>query len=135
MTIWSRNTEPGTVSRRLSLVALCLGLPLLGLGYQVASKFTALALQGMPFGVDWLMAALSQPWGPLLLVIEGLSMATWMIVLAEIKLSAAFPMLALGYLLVMVAGWTLFHEPIGGLQVLGGLTVLAGVWLIGRDRP
>lgn len=135
MTIWSRDTEQGTVSRRLALVALCLGLPLLGLGYQVASKFTALALRGAPFGVDWLVAALSQPWGPLLLVIEGLSLATWMIVLAEIKLSAAFPMLALGYLLVMVSGWTLFHEPIEGLQVLGGLAVLTGVWLIGRDHP
>ncbi|MGV9006848.1 MAG: hypothetical protein ACOH1H_08945 [Brevundimonas sp.] len=135
MTIWSRDTEQRTVGRRLSFIALCLGLPVLGLGYQVASKFTALALQETPFGWDWLITALTQPWGPTLLVIEVLSMATWMIVLAEIKLSSAFPMLALGYLLVMVAGWTLFHEPIDGLQVLGGLAVLAGVWLIGRGHP
>lgn len=133
MTIWSRDVGPGR-GRRTSLVALCLGLPLLGLGYQVASKFTALALQDRLFGVDWLVAAMSQPWGPALLVIEGLSLAAWMIVLAEIKLSAAFPMLALGYLLVMAAGWTVFHEPVSGLQLLGGIAILGGVWLIGRGR-
>ncbi|CAN5370757.1 EamA family transporter [soil metagenome] len=135
MTIWSRDLEPGRRGRRTSLVALCLGLPLLGLGYQVASKFTALALHDTPFGPAWVIAALSQPWGPTLLVIEGLSLGAWMIVLAEIKLSAAFPMLALGYLLVMGAGWALFREPVSALQVLGGVAILGGVWLISRERP
>lgn len=134
MTIWSRENGPERGGRKLSLIALCLGLPLLGLGYQVASKSTAMVLDDMPFGVDWMIAAFSQPWGPLLLVIEVLSLITWMIVLAEIKLSAAFPMLALGYLLVMVAGWTLFHEKMDWLQVVGGLAILGGVWLIGRGR-
>ncbi|CAN5312189.1 EamA family transporter [soil metagenome] len=133
MTIWSRDVDPGR-TRRASLVALCLGLPLLGLGYQMASKFTALALHHMPFGLDWLLTALRQPWGPALLAIEGLSLVAWMIVLAEIKLSAAFPMLALGYLLVMAAGWAVFHEPVNALQLLGGVAILGGVWLIGRGR-
>lgn len=133
MTIWSRDTPVGA-GRRTSLLALCLGLPLLGVGYQVASKFTAMALHDTPFGLGWVVAALGQPWGPALLLIESVSLVAWMVVLAEIKLSAAFPMLAIGYLLVMIVGWGVFHEPVNGLQLLGGVAILGGVWLIGRGR-
>ncbi|WP_292229791.1 EamA family transporter [Brevundimonas sp.] len=134
MTIWSRENADGPISRRLALFTLFLGLPLLGLGYQVASKFTAMALGDKPFGMDWIVAALSQPWGPTLLVIEVLSLVAWMVVLSEIKLSAAFPMLALGYVLVMVTGWLVFHEQLHWLQAVGGVAIMGGVWMIGREH-
>jgi drug/metabolite transporter (DMT)-like permease len=51
------------------------------------------------------------------------------------KLSAAFPMSAVSYVMIIVAGWTVFGEPASLLQVAGGAIILAGIWMIGRSEP
>jgi drug/metabolite transporter (DMT)-like permease len=56
-------------------------------------------------------------------------------VLAEMPLSAAFPLSAVSYVLIIAASALVFHEPVGLLQVVGSLAILVGVWLIGRGGP
>jgi drug/metabolite transporter (DMT)-like permease len=53
-----------------------------------------------------------------------------MYVLAEAELSAAFPLTAVSYLLVIGLGWFGLHEPASPLQILGAAAILAGVWLL-----
>jgi drug/metabolite transporter (DMT)-like permease len=60
--------------------------------------------------------------------------SVWMIVLSNLALSAAFPMTALGYLLVIGLGWTAFGEPVTLAELVGGAAILAGVWLIGEGE-
>ena len=123
---------------RLGLWALCALLPVLGVGYQVAAKETALALAGTPFGFDWFTALVRQPWAAALVAFELASFAAWMTVLARMRLSAAFPLTALGYVLIIGASWAVFREPASLPQVIGGGVILAGLWLIGRgetDNP
>ena len=120
---------------RLGLWALCALLPILGLGYQVAAKETAQALAQTHFGVAWLAELLRQPWAAALLAFEIASFAAWMTVLARLRLSAAFPLTALGYVLIIGVSWTVFHEPASAAQVVGGGVILAGVWMIGRGEP
>jgi multidrug transporter EmrE-like cation transporter len=57
-----------------------------------------------------------------------------MTVLARMRLSAAFPLTALGYVLIIGVSWAVFHEPASIPQVVGGGVILAGVWLIGRGE-
>jgi multidrug transporter EmrE-like cation transporter len=135
MTIWSQAQGPSVWRRRLSLWALCGVLPFLSLGYQIAAKETALAMSQTAFGWGWLAHLVRQPWAQGLLLLEIASFAAWMTALSEMKLSAAFPMSAVGYVLIIVTGWTLFHEPAGLLQVVGGAIILSGIWLIGRSEP
>jgi drug/metabolite transporter (DMT)-like permease len=116
-------------ARRLLFIAL----PFLGLAYQLAAKETAQAMAGTPFGVRWLSTALTVHWTQALIALEIVSFGVWMMVLSEIKLSEAFPLSALSYVLVVAASWTLFHEPGSVLQVLGAAAILTGVWLIGRS--
>lgn len=132
MSIWTHPGGRSPMRRKLALWALCGALPLLSLGYQIAAKTTGDVLAAVPFGPAWLSLLLRQPSLLVLLLIEVASFAAWMTALAEMKLSAAFPMLAIGYVFVIVAGWTLFHEPASLVQILGGAVILAGVWLIGR---
>ena len=120
---------------RLGLWALCALLPVLGLGYQVAAKETALALSHTLFGFEWFAELVRQPWAGVLLAFEIASFAAWMTVLARMRLSAAFPLTALGYVLVIGVSWTVFHEPASVTQVVGGVVILVGVWLIGRAEP
>jgi multidrug transporter EmrE-like cation transporter len=133
MTIWSHAREAGPARRRLALWALCGVLPFLTLAYQICAKQAARALASTPFGAAWLHALVWNPWAQALLGFEIVSFIAWMIVLSEMKLGAAFSLSALSYILVILASWTVFHEPADVLQVLGGVAILAGVWIIGRD--
>ena len=133
MTIWSHRQQAGPGRRRAALWALCGLLPFLTLGYQVAAKQAAKGLAGTPFGAAWFGVLVHNPWAQALLAFEVVSFGAWMIVLSEMKLSAAFSLSALSYILVILASWTVFREPADVMQVLGGAAILAGVWMIGRD--
>jgi drug/metabolite transporter (DMT)-like permease len=133
MTIWSQHRQPGSANRRVALWALCGALPLLTLAYQICAKQAARALASTPFGPAWFDMLVHNPWAQALLGFEVVSFVAWMTVLAEMKLGAAFSLSALSYVLVILASWTLFHEPADVMQVLGGAAILAGVWLIGSD--
>ncbi len=123
-------TDPkGDLSRPLALVAM----PILGLVNQYCAERTAQGLMGRVFGLDWLGHALTIPWVWAWIVFEIVTLAAWTAVLSELSLSAAFPMTALGYALVIGLGWTAFHEPITPLQVVGAGAILAGVWLLGDE--
>ena len=133
MSIWTHADGPGHTRKTVALVALCGALPLLSLGYQIAAKTTANTLAAVSFGPAWFGLLLRQPSLAALLVLEIASFAAWMTALSEMKLSAAFPMSAITYVFVIVAGWTLFHEPASLAQVLGGAAILGGIWLIGQS--
>ena len=133
MTIWSHVRQAGSVRRRLALWALCGALPLFTLAYQICAKEAARALAGTRFGPAWFGVLVSNPWAQALVGFEIVSFGAWMVVLAEMKLGAAFSLSALSYILVVVASWTVFHEPADVMQVLGGAAILGGVWMIGSE--
>lgn len=135
MTIWTYSGGPSLLRRRISLWALCGALPILSVGYQITAKRTAQALAPIPFGWDWLAHLVQLHWAQAMLALEIASFAAWMTALSEMKLSAAFPMSAISYVLIIVAGWVLFREPFSAGQVAGGAVILAGIWMIGRSEP
>ena len=134
MTIWSHTRKAGDRGRRVALLALWGALPLITLGYQICAKRTAELMGDMPFDGQWLMTVIRMPWAQALLALEVIGFVGWMAILAEMKLSAAFPLSAVSYILVVGAGWLLFHEPISLVQIVGSGAILTGVWLIGADR-
>jgi multidrug transporter EmrE-like cation transporter len=108
-----------------------LAMPLMALVNQYLAVRTAQALAGRSFGVDWLGAAVRSPWVQRWIGCEIVTLAIWMVVLSNLSLSAAFPMTALGYVLVIGMGWTLFGEPVTLAELVGGAAILAGVWMLG----
>lgn len=132
MTIWS-DDERRPRARKAALWALLGALPLLQTAYQVCAKEAANAMAAIPFGPEWLDALAHSPWALALLALEVAGFAAWMVVLAEMKLSAAFSLSAISYIMVVVTGWLWFDEPATATQVIGGALILGGVWVIGRD--
>src|SRR3989344_1279487 len=53
------------------------------------------------------------------LMCYGLAMLLWMFALSKAKLSAAYPMTALIYVLVVFGSWLFFRESIGVNQMIG----------------
>jgi drug/metabolite transporter (DMT)-like permease len=68
-------------------------------------------------------------------VIVGLSLyalgaVLWLMVLARVDLSFAYPFVGLGFVFTMILGWWVLGESIGAARVAGTFLVIAGVWLV-----
>jgi multidrug transporter EmrE-like cation transporter len=135
MTIWSTAAGGGAGRRRAALWSLCGVMPILGLAYQVAAKKTAMAMASTHFGLEWLGLLVRQPWAQAMVALEVCAFAAWMTVLSEMKLSAAFPLTVVGYVLIVAASWLFFHERADLMQIMGGVIILGGIWLMGRSAP
>ena len=87
-------------------------------------------LRDVPFHWAWVAQAAKSGWAIVLLLSEVLSFLLWLGVLADMPLSKAFPITAVGYVAILLMSWTLFREPLVPLQIIGSALILTGVWLI-----
>ena len=61
------------------------------------------------------------------LLFYAVSTVFWLIALSKIELSVAYPMLSMGYILLMIISYFLLNESITVYKVVGTLLVVAGV--------
>lgn len=62
----------------------------------------------------------------------GIGFIAYLFALTKLDQSFAYPMFALGYVLVPVFNWVVMHEPFSASRLIGIFVVLAGVTLISR---
>ena len=63
----------------------------------------------------------------------ALSVVVWILALARVEVSVAYPMLSVGYVVNAVAAWWLFGENLTGARIAGIGIILVGVWLVARS--
>lgn len=63
----------------------------------------------------------------------ALSVIVWILALARVEVSVAYPMLSLGYVVNALAAWWLFNESLSGTRIAGIGIILVGVWLVARS--
>jgi len=63
----------------------------------------------------------------------ALSVVVWILALARVEVSVAYPMLSIGYVVNAVAAWWLFGENLSGARIAGIGIILVGVWLVARS--
>jgi drug/metabolite transporter (DMT)-like permease len=78
------------------------------------------------------MLVATNPWVIGGLVMYFLSAAVWLLVLARVQLSFAYPFVGLGFILTMFLGWWLMGDSIGLQRVAGTVLIAVGVVLIAR---
>jgi multidrug transporter EmrE-like cation transporter len=66
------------------------------------------------------------------LVCYALSVVVWILALAKVEVSVAYPMLSVGYVVNALAAWWLFGENLSGARMAGIGVILLGVWLVAR---
>jgi multidrug transporter EmrE-like cation transporter len=62
----------------------------------------------------------------------GASLVLWLIVLARIPVSSAYPFVALSIALTSVAGAVLFHDGFSSIKLAGTFLILLGVVALSR---
>lgn len=63
----------------------------------------------------------------------GSSFLLWLVVISKEELSYAYPMVSLGYLVVVLASWLLFKENLNLLRLGGLLLICMGVAMVARS--
>jgi multidrug transporter EmrE-like cation transporter len=66
-------------------------------------------------------------------VCYGISAASWLVILSRVDLSFAYPMISIGYILVVILSKYIFDEPVTSFRIAGTLLVCAGVLLLLRS--
>ena len=62
----------------------------------------------------------------------ALSVVVWILALARVEVSVAYPLLSIGYVINALAAWWLFDENLSGARLAGIGVILVGVWLVAR---
>lgn len=57
----------------------------------------------------------------------GLSLILWIVILSRTEVSFAYPFVALGICLTILAGWFFFNETLSMIRLVGVAIVVAGV--------
>lgn len=63
----------------------------------------------------------------------GVSFLLWIKVLSKVELSYAYPMVSIGYILIMFFSYFIFKENISLMRLLGVLFIIIGVVLVARS--
>ena len=67
------------------------------------------------------------------LLAYGFGAIIWLLVLAKLDVSAAYPFVGLGFILTMLLGHLLLGESLSSIRIVGTFLVVAGVILVSRS--
>ncbi len=112
----------------VSLSALAQLLLKLGMS---GSAVTQALRDGPPLQAAWTIARDLPVLGGLSLYFA--SAAVWLLVLARLPLSVAYPFVGLGFILTMLLGWLVLGDNLNASRVAGTVLVTLGVVLIARS--
>jgi uncharacterized membrane protein len=83
--------------------------------------------------VDGFVRAFSNPFVAGGFLCYGLSSLIWMVILSRGPLSWAYPMISMGYVIVVILSRVLLKEDVSAIRVVGTLVICAGVILVSRS--
>lgn len=77
---------------------------------------------------------LLNPWIISALVATFLGGVSWMLAMAKFEISYAYPFASLNYVLVLVAGFLLFHETVTVEKIVGCTMVILGIMIVASSH-
>jgi drug/metabolite transporter (DMT)-like permease len=122
------------IEGRFASLALWVLLIAFESGAQVSLKVGGDGLSAILFGVDWLLAAVNSV---AVMVAVGCyigSFLTWMLILRSSKLSLAFPLSSLVFVVVLMVSWLGLGESISPLHWLGVCVIIGGIVLLADGK-
>lgn len=103
-------------------------------GAQLALKVGGDGLASMPFGLNWLLAALTNVAVLVAVACYVGSFLSWMLILRRSKLSMAFPLSSVVFVVVILGSWLGLGEHISWLHWLGVWVIIGGIALLAEGE-
>jgi len=67
------------------------------------------------------------------LISYALSISAWVVALSRVDVSIAYPMLSFGYVIVTIAAWIFFNEPISAMKITALSVIIIGIILLANS--
>lgn len=115
------------MTQTIALLLTCFCVTLIAAG-QILFKMVAMRGAATP-DAGWVEQWLN---GPFLaaMAIYGAATILWIWVLRFVPLNIAYPVFALAFIIVPIASYFMFREPLGWHHALGGVMIVGGVMVI-----
>jgi multidrug transporter EmrE-like cation transporter len=115
----------------------------LGVGGQIALKYGVGMASGQPSSrilhsldarsiVTFLGSAATNVYVILGFALYLISALSWLIILSRVDLSFAYPLISIGYIIIVVLSKFIFDEPVTSFRIIGTLLVCGGVFFLLR---
>lgn len=101
----------------------------------VALKQGAALATKTTFSLAGLMGLATNAWLVGGMVLHGVALVAWVVALARVPLSAAYPFVALGFVLTELLAHYVLHEASNPLRTLGLSVIVIGVLIVARSWP
>ena len=107
----------------LTVFLLAVGSISLNAGAQIALRKTMLAVGGPPNYLEGVLtfafAIMTNPWFILGMSCYAVSIGVWLIVLSKTEVSAAYPLLSIGYVITAIVGALFLGEHVTFARIAG----------------
>ncbi|WP_336761384.1 SMR family transporter [Asaia sp. VD9] len=121
----------------LSLFSIAILSVTLNAVAQIALRKTMLTLGALPASLFTLFSFLSNLAGNIWflggMLCYAVSIGAWMVVLSKAEVSAAYPLLSIGYLITAVIGYFFLGEHVNTTRVIGIGIICVGIVVISRS--
>lgn len=67
------------------------------------------------------------------IIVYGISFLIWIKVLSKVELSYAYPMVSLGYVLIVIFSYFILKENVTIIRVIGILVIIIGVVIVSKS--
>jgi drug/metabolite transporter (DMT)-like permease len=65
--------------------------------------------------------------------VYGVTTMVWLVILSRVRLSVAYPMISLGYVLSILLSWLFLKESMSKIRIIGAIVICIGVYLVARS--
>lgn len=112
----------------MKIILLVLFSIIIAIG-QLLFKKTSQHLSG-DFNLQMLVDLLTNLWFITAVFFYGAATLLWVYILKDTPLSFAYPFVALGFIIIPVASWFIWNEPISFQYAVGTALILSGIFII-----
>lgn len=85
------------------------------------------------FRLPALVTVFLHPWVVIGLTLYAGAALVWLLVLAKVDVSLAYPFVGLGFVVTMVLAWAFMGESVSATRIAGTLLITAGVVVLARS--
>ena len=121
----------------LAVFLLAIGSISLNACAQIALRKTMLAVGAAPNHLEGVLAfafaIVTNPWFILGMSCYAVSIGAWLMVLSKVEVSAAYPLLSIGYVITAIVGALFLGEHVGLARIAGIGLICGGLTLIAQS--